>query len=134
MLDAGALVIAAGGGGIPVIYKPDGTLRPRPAVIDKDAASCLLARELGASIVIFSTDVDNASLHYGTSRQVDLERVTAAECRRHLDDDHFAVGSMRPKIEAALEFLGSGGKEVIITQPHRLEGALRGIHGTHIVP
>jgi carbamate kinase len=78
--------------------------------------------------------VDNAALHFGTSRQVDLERVTVAECREHLDDDHFAVGSMRPKIEAALAFLESGGEEVIITQPHRLDGALRGIHGTHIVP
>jgi carbamate kinase len=134
LLDAGVLVIAAGGGGIPVIYKADGTLRPRPAVIDKDAASCLLARELGASVIIFSTDVDNVSLHFGTPRQVGLEQVTAAECRRYLDDDQFAVGSMRPKIEAALEFLGSGGQEVIITQPHLLEGALRGIHGTHIVP
>jgi carbamate kinase len=134
LLDAGALVIAAGGGGIPVIYKPDGTLRPRPAVVDKDAASCLLARELGASVIIFSTDVDNAALYFGTSRQVDLERVTAAECRRYLDDDQFAVGSMRPKIEAALEFLRAGGEEVIVTQPHRLGGALRGIHGTHIVP
>ncbi len=134
LLDSGTLVVAAGGGGIPVIYKPDGDLRPRPAVIDKDAASCLLARELHASVLIFSTDVDKAALNFGTEKQQDLDRVTVAECRQHLEDGHFAAGSMRPKIEAALEFLEAGGDEVIITQPHLIGGALRGIHGTHIVP
>jgi len=134
LLDSGILVIAAGGGGIPVVYKDDGTLRPRPAVIDKDAASCLLASKLGASVFIISTDVDRVSLHYGTSRQVGIDRMNAAECRRHLDDGHFAAGSMRPKIESALRFLEQGGKEVIITQPHHLDGALHGISGTHIVP
>lgn len=134
LLDNGTLVVAAGGGGIPVIHKTDGSLRPRPAVIDKDAASCLLARELGASVLIFSTDVDKATLNYGTPEQVELDRITATECRQFLDEGHFAVGSMRPKIEAALAFLASGGQEVIITQPHHLHGALQGIHGTHIVP
>jgi carbamate kinase len=134
LLDSGALVVAAGGGGIPVIYKPDGTLRPRPAVIDKDAASCLLACELGASVLIFSTDVDKVALNFGTSEQVEVDRLTAAECRRYLEEGHFAVGSMRPKIESALTFLKQGGEEVIITQPHRLEAALHGIYGTHIVP
>jgi len=134
LVDNGILVVAAGGGGIPVIHKPDGDLRPRPAVIDKDAASCLLASQLGARTLIFSTDVDKAALHFGTSRQRDLDRVTAAKCRQYLEEQQFAVGSMRPKIEAALAFLESGGEEVIITQPHLLEGALRGIQGTHIVP
>jgi len=134
LLDNGTLVVAAGGGGIAVIHKSDGTLRPRPAVIDKDAASCLLARELGASVLIFSTDVDKASLNFGTPEQVGLDRISSTECRQYLDEGHFAVGSMRPKIEAALEFLDSGGEEVIITQPHHLHGALKGIQGTHIVP
>ncbi len=134
LLDAGTLVIAAGGGGVPVIYKPDGSLRPRPAVIDKDADSCVLACELGASTLIISTDVDKVALNYGTPQQQELDRMNTTECRRYLDEGHFAPGSMQPKIESALKFLESGGEEVIITQPHHLEGALQGIHGTHIVP
>jgi len=134
LLDSGALVVAAGGGGIPVIYKPDGTLRPRPAVIDKDASSCLLANELGASIFVISTDVDKVALNFGTPQQVEIDRMNAEECRQHLAAGHFAPGSMKPKIESALKFLERGGKEVIITQPHNLQGALDGIYGTHIVP
>jgi carbamate kinase len=134
LIDSGALVVAVGGGGIPVVYKPDGTLRPRPAVIDKDAASCLLAVELGASVLIFSTDVDKATRNFGTPEQKEIDRMNVAECRQYLEEGHFAVGSMRPKIESAIHFLESGGKEVIITQPHHLEGALHGIYGTHIVP
>lgn len=134
LLDSGALVVAAGGGGIPVIRKPDGTLRPRPAVIDKDAASCLLARKLGASVLIFSTDVDKVALNFGTPEHKDIDQMSVSECRQYLENGHFAIGSMRPKIEAAVAFLESGGDEVIITQPHNLDGALRGIHGTHIVP
>ena len=134
LVDSDTIVVAAGGGGIPVILKPDGSLRPRPAVIDKDAASCLLARELGASKLVFSTDVDKVSLNLGTPEQVDIDRMTAAECRRYLDEGHFAGGSMRPKIEAALAFLEGGGEEVIITQPHHLGEAMRGKRGTHIVP
>ena len=134
LLDGGTLVIAAGGGGVPVVFKPDGTLRPRPAVIDKDAASCLLACELGASKFIISTDVDKVALNFGTPQQVDIDRMTAAECRRYLDEGHFAPGSMLPKIESALRFLEQGGDEVIITQPHQLLEAVQGISGTHIVP
>jgi carbamate kinase len=134
LLDSGALVVAAGGGGIPVIYKPDGTLRPRPAVIDKDASSCLLASELGASIFVISTDVDKVALNFGTPQQVEIDRMNAEECRQHLAAGHFAPGSMKPKIESALKFLERGGEEVIITQPHNLQGALDGIYGTHIVP
>lgn len=134
LLDSGALVVAAGGGGIPVIYKPDGSLRPRPAVIDKDAASCLLARELGASVLVFSTDVDRVALNFGTLKQTEIDRMTVAECRKYLDEGHFAAGSMRPKIEAAVSFLEAGGEEVIITLPHHLGRAVQGTHGTHIVP
>lgn len=134
LVDSGALVVAVGGGGIPVVYKPDGTLRPRPAVIDKDAASCLLALELGASVLIFSTDVDKATRHYGTPEQSEIDQMNVAQCRQYLEEGHFAAGSMRPKIESAIRFLEGGGQEVIITQPHRLEGALHGIYGTHIVP
>jgi carbamate kinase len=134
LLDSGMLVIAAGGGGIPVIYKPDGELRPRPAVIDKDAASCLLACELGASHFIISTDVEKVALNFGREDQVEIDRMTIAECRRHLAAGHFAAGSMQPKIESALKFLEQGGEEVIITQPQNLKADLQSIYGTHIVP
>ena len=134
LVESDTIVVAAGGGGIPVIRKPDGSLRPRPAVIDKDAASCLLAQELGANVLVFSTDVDKVALNLGTPDQTDIDRMTAAECRRYLDDGHFATGSMRPKIEAALAFLDAGGEAVIITQPHHLDEAMCGGQGTHIVP
>jgi len=134
LLDSGALVVAAGGGGIPVIVKPDGSLRPRPAVIDKDAASCLLAQRLGAKVLVFSTDVDRVSLNFGTREQTEIDRMNAAQCRKHLDDGQFAAGSMRPKIEAALAFIEAGGEEVIITRPPCLAEAMSGTHGTHIVP
>ena len=134
LVENDTIVVAAGGGGIPVIQKPDGSLRPRPAVIDKDAASSLLARELGANLLVFSTDVDKASLNRGTPEQTDIDRMTVAECRRYLDEGHFAAGSMRPKIEAAVAFLEAGGEEVIITQPHHLKEAMRGGQGTRIVP
>ncbi len=134
LLDAGTLVIAAGGGGVPVVVKADGNLRPRPAVIDKDAASCLLACALGASRFIISTDVDKVALNFGTPQQIDIDRMTAAECRRYLEEGHFAPGSMLPKIESALTFLEQGGEEVIIAQPHQLSEAVQGTRGTHIVP
>ncbi|MDJ0709475.1 MAG: carbamate kinase [Woeseiaceae bacterium] len=134
LVESDTIVVAAGGGGIPVIRKPDGSLRPRPAVIDKDAASCLLARELGANLLVFSTDVDKVALNLGTAEQKDIDRMNVAECRRYLEEGHFAVGSMQPKIEAAVEFLEAGGEEVIITQPHHLQEAMGGGRGTHIVP
>ncbi|MGB7450518.1 MAG: carbamate kinase [Lysobacterales bacterium] len=134
LLDCGTLVVAVGGGGIPVVRQADGTLAGRDAVIDKDAASCVLASELGASVLIKSTSVDKVALNFGTPQQVDIDLMTAAECRRYLHEGHFAPGSMRPKIEAALAFLEQGGERVIITQPHHLEEALHGIYGTHIVP
>ena len=134
LLDSGTLVIAAGGGGIPVVYRADGELRPRPAVIDKDAASCLLASELGAEYFIISTDVDKVALNFGTPEHVEIDALTAAEARKHLAEGHFAEGSMRPKIESAVKFLEYGGKKVIIAQPHNLRADLDEIYGTHIVP
>ena len=134
LLDSGALVVAAGGGGIPVLRAPDGSLNGCDAVIDKDAASRLLACQLGASVLIFSTSVSQVALHYNTPKQIDIDHMTAAQCRQYLAEEHFLPGSMRPKIESALAFLDAGGKEVIITQPQHLEKALHGLCGTHIVP
>ena len=134
LLDSGMLVIAAGGGGIPVVFRLDGELRPRPAVIDKDAASCLLATRLGAEVFIISTDVDQVALNFGTPDEQPIDRLTVAECREHLANNRFAAGSMHPKIESAVRFLEQGGKKVIITQPQNLRADLDAIFGTHIVP
>ncbi len=134
LLDQGMLVIAAGGGGIPVVFRSDGEMRPRPAVIDKDAASCLLASELGADYFIISTDVDKVALNFGTPEQKDIDVLTVAEAHRHLAEGHFAEGSMRPKIESAVRFLENGGRKAIIAQPHNLRADLDEIYGTHIVP
>lgn len=134
LLDHGTLVIAVGGGGIPVVRKADGSLEGRDAVIDKDAATCLLASQLGASVLIESTSVDKVALNFNTPQQVDIDLMDSVQCRSYLDEGHFAAGSMKPKIEAALAFLQQGGERVIITRPHHLEDALHGIYGTHIVP
>ena len=133
LLENEIIVIAVGGGGIPVIRKPSGDLEGCAAVIDKDAASCLLARKLNADLFIISTAVDRVMLNFGKPNQQALDRVSASEMRRYMEEGHFAAGSMRPKVEAALDFLDAGGKEVIITQPHLLGEALAGRNGTHVV-
>ncbi len=134
LLDAGVIVIAAGGGGIPVVRDEAGRLTGVPAVVDKDAASCLLAKNLGAEILMISTGVEKVALNYRKPDQTWIDRMTVAEARRHLEDGQFAAGSMRPKIEAAIDFLESGGAKVIITEPHVLEDALFGRTGTLVVP
>lgn len=134
LLDRGTLVVAAGGGGIPVIRKADGCLEGIAAVIDKDLASSLLARNLGAEMLIISTAVDKVALNFGTDDEQDIDEMTIAEARQYLAEGQFAPGSMKPKIEASIEFLEAGGERVIITQPHLLEEALDGKTGTHIVP
>ena len=127
------IVIAVGGGGIPVIRGDDGSLKGCAAVIDKDAASSLLARHLKADLFIISTGVDKVALDFGKPNQRFIDRMTVGEARRHLEEGQFPAGSMGPKIEAAIAFLEQGGKEVIITQPHLLEQAIHGKNGTHIV-
>lgn len=134
LLDNDTLVVAVGGGGIPVIRQKDGQLSGCDAVIDKDAASCILANELAASVLIQSTCVAKVALNFNSPQQVDIDQMNLAECRRFLDEGHFAPGSMRPKIEAALSFLEQGGERVVITQPHHLGSDVDAIYGTHIVP
>ena len=126
------IVIAVGGGGIPVVQERNGLLRGVPAVIDKDAASSLLASDLDADTLIISTGVDQVALNFGKPEQRWLDRITVAEARRYLRQGQFAAGSMKPKIEAAIRFLEKGGRRVIITQPHHLEKAIAGRAGTVI--
>ncbi|HMP90422.1 MAG TPA: carbamate kinase [Kiritimatiellia bacterium] len=133
LVDAGVVVIAVGGGGIPVYRSKDGELRGCAAVIDKDVASCLLARHLKADIFVISTGVKHVMLHFGKPEQKALTKVSAAEMRKYLQDGHFAEGSMKPKIEAALDYLEHGGRLVIITRPEDLEKAMQGKAGTHII-
>lgn len=128
------IVVAVGGGGIPVIRRDDGGLEGVGAVIDKDWASCMLAKNLGAEMFILSTAVDRVALNFGKPEQREIDRMTVREARLYLEAGHFPPGSMKPKIEAAIDFLEHGGQEVIITQPHLLEAAIRGSAGTHVVP
>lgn len=130
-LESGALVIACGGGGIPVVYRRE-RLVGIEAVIDKDRVSSLLAWELEADLFLISTSVDFVSLNYGMPAQQTLEQMTLDEARRYLREGHFPAGSMGPKIEAAISYLDRGGKTVIITSPERISEALHNLAGTRI--
>lgn len=126
-------LIAAGGGGIPVIEE-QGELKGVDAVIDKDKASALLASEMGMDALIISTGVTHVSLNYGKENEEALLRLHSAQMEAYLKEGHFAPGSMAPKVEAALAFLRKGGKEVIITDPGNLADAFFKGTGTHILP
>ena len=130
-LAGGALVIACGGGGIPVVFKGE-RLTGIDAVIDKDRVSSLLAWELEAELFLISTGVEQVALDYGTPGQQNLERLTAEQAYRYWRAGQFPAGSMGPKIEAALAYLERGGKLVIITSPERIAEALQGMAGTRL--
>ncbi|MBM4355520.1 MAG: carbamate kinase [Deltaproteobacteria bacterium] len=129
LVHAGAAVVAVGGGGIPVI-EDKGKLIGTAAVIDKDRASALLALNLEASHFIISTAVEKVSLNFGKPDQKDIDKMTMAEAKQYMADGHFKPGSMKPKIEAAINFLESGGEAVIITSPEKLLDAVHGKTGT----
>lgn len=135
LLNAGTVVITVGGGGIPVIRKPDGDLQGVAAVIDKDYASSLLARLIKADLFLISTAVEKVALNFGKPDQKWLDRITLAEAKQYLaEGTHFAKGSMAPKIQAIIWYLEAGGKQAIITNPENIGRALRGETGTWIVP
>lgn len=129
LISGGGVVIAVGGGGVPVIETEEG-LRGIAAVIDKDYASGLLAAKLGADSFVISTAVPQVYLNFGTPEQVGLDEMTLAEAKHHLEGGHFKKGSMRPKVEAVVAFLEAGGKNAIITNPENLSKAVRGEAGT----
>jgi carbamate kinase len=130
----GIIVISAGGGGIPVYVENDGRLEGVDAVIDKDRASAVLARDIDAELLLILTEVEKVALHYGTLLQQDLDRLTVEEAIKYLAENHFPPGSMGPKIEAAIQFLESGGKEVIITSiPRACDSVKNKRAGTRIV-
>lgn len=132
LIGQGVLVVAVGGGGIPVT-RQGGALAGVEAVIDKDRASALLAAELGVDLFVISTDADRVYLDYRKPSQRALGRVTAAEMATHLEAGQFPPGNMGPKVQSALRFLERGGAEVIITSYEYLVEAVAGHAGTHIV-
>lgn len=131
---SGYVVIACGGGGIPVIRKPDGSLQGVYCVIDKDRCSALLAETLRADLLMISTGVEKVCLNFGKPDQRELDQVSLQEAREYVKQGHFGVGSMLPKVEAAIDFVQHGGPRAIITSPVHIEAALRGETGTHFHP
>ncbi len=117
LVRAGCLVVCSGGGGVPVV-RSRGALSGIDAVIDKDLAAALLAKELGADALLILTDVPKAYVHYGTPEQTALDTVTASQMRAYAAEGHFKAGSMGPKVEACLRFVDAGG-EIGDRQPHR---------------
>jgi carbamate kinase len=134
LVERGFIVIGAGGGGIPVIMDEKGRLQGAAAVIDKDHASSLLAVGIQADLLLISTGVEKVSLNYRQPDQIDLDRITLAQAERYLAEGHFAVGSMKPKIEASIRFVRETGKQALITSPESIGKALDGEMGTRIVP
>ncbi len=135
LINAGTIVITVGGGGIPVIRNEEGDIVGAAAVIDKDYASSLLARLIKADVFIISTAVEKVALNFGKPDQKWLDKMTLAEAKAYLaEGNHFAKGSMAPKIQAIIWFLENGGRKAIITNPENIGRALRGETGTLIVP
>jgi carbamate kinase len=134
LLEAGQIVITVGGGGIPVIEE-NGDLKGTAAVIDKDYASSLLAREIKADLFIISTAVEKVALNFGKPDEKWLDKMTLSEAKGYLSEgSHFAKGSMAPKIQAIIWYMEAGGKQALITNPENIGRALKGETGTWILP
>jgi carbamate kinase len=134
-VNEGWIVIAVGGGGIPVIHTDEGMLAPAPpAVIDKDRASALLAKDIHADLLVISTAVEKVAINFNKPDQQWLDTITVSQAKQYMAEGHFAPGSMKPKIEACIDFLENGGREAIITDPANVARALAGETGTHILP
>jgi carbamate kinase len=130
----GFVVVANGGGGIPVVRGPDGSLQGVEAVIDKDLGAALLARTVDADVLVIATDVPHAVLHYGTPEAADVGTVPVATMRDYAAAGHFASGSMGPKVDAACRFVEQGGSRAVITDLAHLTDAINGDGGTVVVP
>jgi len=133
LVDAGVLVVCAGGGGIPVIATPRG-FRGVEAVIDKDLVSARLAAEIGVDHFLIATDVPGAAIHHGTPEEKYLRDITLKDLEAYLAQGHFPTGSMRPKVEAALSFVRNGGRPALIAGLGDIEKALAGKAGTRVLP
>ncbi len=133
-LRSGSIVVAGGGGGIPVVRAKDGTRSGVRAVVDKDLTSALLARALGIDQLLILTSVPRIAIRFRQAGEQWLDTVSVGQMRRYRNEGHFAPGSMEPKVDAALAFLAGGGRRVIIAHLHDAMAALRGDAGTHVVP
>jgi carbamate kinase len=134
LVSAGTIVIAGGGGGIPVYIDHKGNYEGLDAVIDKDLASAVLGKEIGASILSILTSVEKVSINYGKPDQQDLDTVPISQIRQFAAQGHFPPGSMGPKIAAAIKFMEEGGEMVTISSFSQAREAIRGKAGTRIVP
>ncbi len=132
LIHAGMIVVAVGGGGIPVIEKESGQLRGVEAVIDKDFASALLAEMINADLLLISTVVAKVALNFNRSDQIWLDEMTVSQAEEYIRAGHFAPGSMLPKIQACIEFIKASGKQALITNPENIGRALNGETGTWI--
>lgn len=133
-VELGIVVIALGGGGIPVMINQKGEIKGLEAVIDKDRSSALLANDLNVDLFIISTDTDMVYINYKTKNQKGIKKATVSEMQKYYDDGNFPAGSMGPKIESVIKFIGNGGKKAIITSFEYLMDALEEKAGTLIVP
>ncbi|WP_448375247.1 carbamate kinase [Fervidobacterium sp.] len=131
LVEKDIIVIAAGGGGIPVVQE-NGTLKGVEAVIDKDRASALLAKEINADILIILTGVEKVAINFKKPDERQLDHLTIEEAKKYLSEGQFPAGSMGPKIEAAIDFVSSTGKECLITDMAVLDKALKGLTGTRV--
>jgi carbamate kinase len=134
MIESASVVIAAGGGGIPVVRGRDGQWRGIEAVIDKDFSSALVGSELRADVFIVLTGVPKVALDYGKPTQRNVDQMTVAEAEKHLAAGQFPAGSMGPKIESSIQFVRATGTQVLITDVDHLRDALEGREGTVVVP
>jgi len=134
LVESGTIVIASGGGGIPVIRNGEGKLEGVDAVIDKDRAGAKLAEEVDINIFLILTDVEHALLNFGSEDEAPVEKMTVTEAKKYLSEGHFKAGSMGPKVEAAMGFVERGGERAVITSLDKAADALEGKTGTHIVP
>ncbi len=134
LIRAGFVVVAVGGGGIPVIETPDGNLVGVEAVIDKDFGSSILASMIDADLFLISTAVEKVAINFNKPDQKWLDKLTTSEAKQYIEEGHFAKGSMLPKIQAILKFMELGGRQALITDPEHIMEALQGKTGTWIVP
>jgi carbamate kinase len=134
LVEGGCVVIAAGGGGIPVVADANGILSGVPAVIDKDLASAVLAKEIAADLLVIATSVEKVCLNFGKPNQRALDSMTVAEAEKYIGEGHFQTGSMLPKVQACIQFIKDGGRAALITCPERLSSALDGGTGTRVLP
>ena len=132
IIERGFIGIGCGGGGIPVIRNPNGALTGIEAVIDKDRTSALLANSIGIEQLILLTHVEGAYLNFNTHQSQLIKNISADQMKTYIDEGEFAEGSMKPKVEAAVEFVKKGGKKAIIANLNSLLSAIEGKTGTHI--